>query len=99
MWNLTHTPERQECCFQWWPGRFDIVLFQSMPVEAEETPGTGGYLTAVGIDGQGYHILDPEHPFGAGQFAPSPDGQTIAYGDGQTSWLYQQGGSQVFNPA
>jgi Tol biopolymer transport system component len=76
------------------------VLFQSAPAGTEgPQSGAPGYLTAVGVDGQGYHVLDPEHAFGLGQFAPSPDGQTIAYSDGETAWLYRWGGAERFDPA
>ncbi len=100
IWRLTDTPERPECCLRWWPGRPDVVLFQSTPVGTEgPQSGAPAYLTTIGINGQGYHILDPEHAFGLGQFAPSPDGQTIAYSDGETAWLYRWGGAERFDPA
>jgi hypothetical protein len=95
---LTDTPDRSECCFRWWPERPDLVLFQSTSGDAEAGPGAAGYLTTIGTDGQGYHVLDPEHAFGPGSFAPSPDGQTIAYGDGRMAWLYREGGAEVLNP-
>jgi hypothetical protein len=97
---LTDTPDRQECCFSWWPGRPDAVLFQSTPAGAEgPASGAPGYLTSVGIDGQGYHVLDPEHAFGLGQFAPSPDGGSVAYSDGETGWLYSRGDVERYDPA
>jgi hypothetical protein len=100
IWKLTDTPERPECCLRWWPGRPDAVLFQSTPAGIEgPQSGAPAYLTTIGVDGQGYHVLDPEHAFGLGQFAPSPDGQTIAYSDGETAWLYRWGGAERFDPA
>jgi hypothetical protein len=100
IWRLTDTPERQECCLRWWPGRPDLVLFQSAPAGTEgPQSGAPGYLTAVGVDGKEYHILDPDHAFGLTQFAPSSDGEAIAYGNGETAWLYRSGGVERFDPA
>jgi Tol biopolymer transport system component len=61
-------------------------------------------LTAIGIDGEGYRILDAQHNTntlsGPGQFAPSPDGQAIAYGSGGTGWLYRwETGPEAFTPS
>jgi hypothetical protein len=97
--NLTRRPDRTECCFQWWPGRPDVVLFNSTVTDAERGPGLMGYLSTISLDGEGYQILDPEHDTGPGQFAPSPDGQTIAYGGGSSGWLYRWGGPEPFAPA
>ncbi|MFB0535423.1 MAG: hypothetical protein ACETWR_10615 [Anaerolineae bacterium] len=102
IWNLTRTPDRLECCFRWWPEKPGVVLFNSTEGGAEHGPGTVGYLTAINTDGQGYQILDTEHGIspGPGQFAPSPDGQTIAYGSGSMGWLYRwETGPAVFAPA
>jgi Tol biopolymer transport system component len=42
--------------------------------------------------------LDEAHDTGPGQFAPSPDGQTVAYGGGSTGWLYRwETGPEVFD--
>lgn len=97
IWNLTKRPDRTECCVQWWPQRPDVVLFSSAG-DAQPGPGSMGYLSSVGLDGQNYQVLDAEHDVGLGGFAPSPDGQTIAYGDGSTGWLYRWGGSELFDP-
>jgi hypothetical protein len=104
IWNLTQTPNRVELCLSWWPGRPDVVLFQSSGSDVNLGPGMEYYLTAVNIDGQRYQILDAEHDTntlsGPGQFAPSPDGQTIAYSSGGTGWLYRWGaGPEIFDPA
>jgi hypothetical protein len=99
IWNLTRRPDRTECCFQWWPGRPDRALFYSTAGDAEP----GYYLSTVNTDGQGYQILDAEHDAntnsGPGHYAPSPDGQTIAYSSGGTGWLYRWGGAETFDPA
>jgi hypothetical protein len=97
--NLIRRPDRTECCFQWWPQRPDVVLLNSTVVGAESGPGLMGYLSTINLDGEGYQILDPEHDSGPGQFAPSPDGQTIAYGGGSNGWLYRWGGPEAFAPA
>jgi hypothetical protein len=98
-WNLTRTPDRVECCFRWWPARPDVVLFTSLEREAQsEPPGGMGYLSAIGLDGQDYRILDPDHDAGPGRIAPSPDGETIAYGGGPTGWLYRWDGVEPFDP-
>lgn len=100
IWNLTRRPNRLECCFQWWLERPDVVLFDSIEENVERGPSLMGYLSSVNLDGQGYQILDPEHDTGPGQFALSPDGQTIAYGGGSTGWLYRWGTEpEVFDPA
>jgi hypothetical protein len=97
---LTNTPERVECCFQWWPQRPGLALFSSMPADAERGPGLLGYLSAINLDGGEYRILDAEHDTGPGPFALSPDGQTIAYGGGDAGWLYHwETGLQAFDPA
>ena len=98
-WNLTHTPDRVECCFRWWPARPDDIFFSSMAQGTEPAPGLMGYLSVVSIDGQGYQVLDPENDTGPGSFALSPDGQTIAYGGGLLGWLYRWGGVEPFDPA
>jgi Tol biopolymer transport system component len=58
-----------------------------------------GYLAVADVDGRGWRILDEAHDSGPGQFDPSPDGQTIAYGGGSTGWLYRwETGPEVFDP-
>ncbi|UCC62504.1 MAG: PD40 domain-containing protein [Anaerolineae bacterium] len=105
IWNLTRRPDRVECCFRWWPGRPDVVLFHSAEKSAERDPtATECFLTAINIDGQGYRILDAQHNTntlsGPGQFAPSPDGQTVAYGSDGMGWLYHwERGTELFDPA
>ncbi len=99
IWNLTRRPDRTECCFQWWPEKPDAALFYSSAEDAEP----GYYLSTVNTDGKGYQILDAEHDAntnsGPGHYAPSPDGQTIAYSSGGMGWLYRWGGAQGFDPA
>lgn len=91
---LTRRPDRLECCFRWWSARSDVILFHSTDEAGGRDPTAMAYhLSAINLDGTGYRILDAEHntntPSGPGQFAPSPDGRTIAYGSDGTGWLYQ----------
>ncbi|MGD9099019.1 MAG: hypothetical protein PVF45_00965 [Anaerolineae bacterium] len=97
--NLTNTPDESECCFRWWPGRPDTVVFSSQSRELAFSPSAGsGSLGVVGVDGGGYRILDEQNDT-HGMAAPSPDGQTIAYGAGRTAWLYRwETGPEVFDP-
>lgn len=98
--NLVQTPDRVECCLRWWAERPDVLLFNSEEKDTEPSPGLMGYLTAAGVDGQEWRILDEAHDTGPGQFSPSPDGRTIAYGGGSTGWLYHwESGPEVFDPA
>ena len=97
--NLTVTPDRVESDYLWWPARPDVVLFSSLPQEVAPGPGETGFLTAVGVDGTSYRVLDDSHHTG-GLPAPSPDGQTIAFGCGGTGWLYHwETGPAAFDPA
>ncbi len=97
---LTHTPDRAESFFQWWPHRSDLIIFNSKPVDAEPGPGLMGYLTLASLTGDTYEILDPNHDTGPTQFDLSPDGQTIAYGGGDIGWLYRlDSGPEPFDPA
>jgi hypothetical protein len=98
--NLTHTPDRLECCFQWWPERPDLVLFGSAEIKEAQSPlEVRFYPTVVGIDGEGYQILDTEHPINIssaqGSLAPAPDGRTIAYGVGSSGWFYHHWGEGI----
>jgi TolB protein len=101
--NLTRTPDRLECCFQWWPQRPDLVLFGSA-AEVENPLAVRYHPTVVGLDGDGYQILDSEHAINVagadGAMALSPDGRAIAYGAGQIGWFYRHGadGPEPFYP-
>jgi uncharacterized repeat protein (TIGR01451 family) len=101
--NLTQTPDRSESKLRWWAARPDVILFLSQQYEGEGKPRLGeGFLTVVGVDGSGYRVLDDQTLVGGvyGMPAPSPDGRTIAYGGGNTAWLYRwETGPEVFDPA
>ncbi|MBC8449892.1 MAG: PD40 domain-containing protein [Chloroflexi bacterium] len=94
--NLTQTPDRVECCAQWWPARPDMIPFGSMPKEADLGPGFG-FLTTVQIDGNGHRVLGETVSYALP--ALSPDGRTIAFDQEGTGWLYRWGvGPEPFEP-
>jgi hypothetical protein len=94
--NLTQTLERFECCAQWWPGRSDVILFNSWTKE-NEGPNYG-FPTTAQLDGSGYRVLD-ESQWSAALPAVSPDGQTVAYDREGQSWLYHWNrGPESFDP-
>lgn len=68
-YNLIQTPDRLECCFQWWPARPGVVLFGSLERETERGPGVMGHPATVKVDGTSYRLLDVEHDIGPGGFA------------------------------
>ncbi len=97
--NLTNTPDTSERFFRWWPGRPGTILFGSLSRDLAPGPGWTGFLGVVGSQGDGYRILDDQHHIG-GPPAPSPDGQTVAYGGGNAAWLYHwETGLEIFDPA
>ncbi len=85
--NLTNTPGRMECCAQWWPARPDEIIFGSQPMNAAES-GIVGELSVIHPDGTDYRVLVPESE-SWGEFAPSPDGRSIAYDQNLAPWLYR----------
>jgi Tol biopolymer transport system component len=93
--NLTQSPDRSECCAQWWPGQPDAILFNSWTSQSEGP--SYGFPTMVQLDGSGYRVLDD----GQASYAlpaPSPDGQTVAYDQAGQAWLYRQDtGSEPFD--
>ena len=100
--NLTQSTDRHESNLQWWPGRPEYIIFVYRQLEGQEKPpATEGYLAVVGVNGQGYRVLDDQTLIGgpSGQPAASSDGQTIAYGGGGTGMLYHwDTGPEVFDP-
>jgi Tol biopolymer transport system component len=88
---LTMTETRTECCAVWWTNHPNKILFLSNILGGNSGLSTQGYLTMVKQDGTGYLVLDSDHP-STGEPAPSPDGTWIAYGFGDTGWLF--GGEQ-----
>jgi Tol biopolymer transport system component len=99
--HLAVTPGRLECCYRWWPERPGLLLFTSIPADMIGLGGTpSGTLSVVNVNGMGYQILDAAPITWSTAAAPSPDGQTLAYSEGKTGWLYRWGvGSEVFDLA
>lgn len=96
--NLTGGIERIHCCAQWWPARPDSIIFGSWPIGADIGPTTG-FLSAIKIDGTEYRVLDEEFQSNALP-GPGPEGQTIAYDRGGSSWIYRWDvGSEPLDPA
>ncbi|MDY7078393.1 MAG: hypothetical protein SXV54_15860 [Chloroflexota bacterium] len=83
--NLTQTPDRSECCAQWWPGQSEVILFSSRTLE-QDGPSFGS-PTLARLDGSGYLVLDDQVSFAFP--APSSDGQTVAYDRAGQPWLYR----------
>jgi Tol biopolymer transport system component len=95
--NLTGDNGRVHCCAQWWPARPGTIIFGSWPADADLGPSTG-FLSVVDIDGSDYRVLDEENQSN-GLPSPGPDGQTIAYDRGGTSWLFRwETGSERLDP-
>jgi Tol biopolymer transport system component len=94
--NLTDTPQVEENAYQWEAGLPERIVFTASAPGQPGVPWEGG-LYAIGPDGSNRMVLDDEHD--AVNFAISPDGQTIAYGWGQTAFLYdRESGMSEFNP-
>ena len=94
------------CCYRWWPERPGILLFNSYPAggtgSANEVDLGGeamGAVSFVNDDGTGYEVLDAPPILRYTAVAPSPDGRTLAYSDGNTGWLYRwHQGAAAFDP-
>lgn len=72
-------------------------MFTAKTVDEEIGPGYTGGLYVINIDGTDQRTIDNEHS--AANFAASPDGQMIAYGAGETAFLYiWKTGIEVFDP-
>jgi hypothetical protein len=84
---LTMTENRVECCATWWNNHPEKILFLSNTLRGNTGVATSGYITVIKQDGSGYLVLDPDHP-STGVPAVSPDGVWIAYGYGETAWLF-----------
>jgi hypothetical protein len=96
--NLTGESGRTNCCALWWAEQPDTIIFGSWPI-GEDIGPTSGFLTSVNIDGSDYQVLDQEIQSNA-LAGPGPDGVTIAYDRGGTSWFYHaENGIQPLDPA
>jgi Tol biopolymer transport system component len=97
--NLTNTPDRVEHSPQWWPARPNTIVFSSYAAGRELGLGPGLFPTLMQLDGTGYTVIDEEND--AYALALSPQGDTLAFGLGPTTWLYHvdTAAREVFNPA
>ncbi len=96
-YQLTETPDLLETSFHFNVGLPEEILFTAIPAGEEIGPGYTGGLYIINMDGTNQRTLDSEH--NAGNFAASPDGQVVAYGAGETAFLYNwETGIEVFDP-
>jgi Tol biopolymer transport system component len=95
--NLTGNSGRVHCCPRFWPASPDTIVFGSWASADDLGPSTG-YLSLAKFDLSEYRVLDEKHLSNA-LAAPGPDGQTIAYDRGGSSWLYDlENGARLLDP-
>jgi hypothetical protein len=95
--NLTNTSWRTESNPQWWPANPGKILFTSW-ANTDEVGMSSGWPTLVNLDGSDYQVISEDQM--ATLPIPSPDGQTVAFDQGLTGWLYRLGGEmQTFDAA
>ncbi|MFT5137138.1 MAG: Tol biopolymer transport system component [Arenicella sp.] len=82
--NITNTPDSEECCAQFWPGRPDTIIFSTRLKEADTFSFK---IAAVNVDGSNYRLLNDVAPT-LSEPALSPDGNTIAYDAEGKPWIY-----------
>jgi hypothetical protein len=96
-YQLTNTPELRETSFHFEVGFPEELLFTALPVDQEVWPGYTGGLYMINMDGTDQRTIDDEN--NTANFAASGDGQKIAYGAGETAFIYSwDGGREVFDP-
>jgi hypothetical protein len=96
-YQLTNTPELRETSFHFEVGFPEELLFTALPVDQEVWPGYTGGLYIINMDGTDQRTIDDEN--NVANFAASGDGQKIAYGAGETAFIYAwDGGRKVFDP-
>lgn len=95
--NLTNTPDLIETSYHFEVGLPEELLFTAMADTDIAGPGYTGGLYIINIDGTNQRTIDSEH--NAGNYSASPDGQSIAYGMGETAYLFTwETGVQTFDP-
>jgi hypothetical protein len=96
-YQLTSTPDLMETSYHFEVGLPEQIAFTALPVGEEIGPGYTGGLYIINMDGTNQRTLDDEH--NAGNFTVSSDGQMIAYGAGETAFLYNwETGVEIFDP-
>jgi hypothetical protein len=96
-YQLTNTPDLRETSYHFDVGLPEEILFSAVPAGEEVGPGYTGGLYIINMDGSNQRTIDSEH--NASNFAASPDGRMIAYGAGETAFLYNwENGIEVFDP-
>jgi len=96
-YQLTNTPDLVESSFHFDVGLPEQIVFTAIPVGEEIGPGYTGGLYIINMDGTNQRTLDDDN--NAGNFSTSPDGQLIAYGAGETAFLYNwDTGVEIFDP-
>lgn len=96
-YQLTDTPHLVERSFHYDVGLPEQIVFTAIPLGEEIGPGYTGGLYIINLDGTGQRTLDDEH--NAGNFSTSPEGELIAYGAGETAFLYNwDTGVEIFDP-
>jgi hypothetical protein len=96
-YQLTDTPDLFETSYHFDVGLPEQILFTATPVGEEIGPGYTGGLYIINLDGTNQRTIDNEH--NAGNFSTSPDGQFVAYGAGETAFLYNwEAGVEIFDP-
>jgi hypothetical protein len=96
-YQLTSTPELRETSFHFEVGFPEELLFTARPGDQEVWPGYTGGLYIINMDGTNQRTIDDEN--NAGNYAASGDGQQIAYGAGETAFIYHlEEGREVFDP-
>ncbi|MGW8227106.1 MAG: hypothetical protein ACWGOY_15295, partial [Anaerolineales bacterium] len=96
-YQLTDTPDLRETSYHFEIGLPEQLLFTALPVDQEVWPGYTGGLYIINMDGTNQRTIDSEN--NAANFAASLDGQTIAYGAGETAFLYNwENGIEIFDP-
>lgn len=94
---LTNTPDLLETSYHFEVGLPEQIVFTAISAGEEIGPGYTGGLYIIDMDGSNQRTLDDEH--NAGNFAVSGDGQMIAYGAGETAFLYNwESGIEIFDP-
>jgi hypothetical protein len=74
--NITHTTERVEKTPQFWTGRSNVVIFESLPLTEFSFLRLAGVLTTINLDGSNYKILsENSYP----DFLLSTNGKKIMY--------------------